>query len=72
MTGAGFGGCAVAMVEREQSHAFAEAVMRSYHAPVGTTCHAYVCDGADGASIATPRASPPRAGRPRSLLKRTW
>jgi galactokinase len=52
MTGAGFGGCAVAMVEREQSHAFAEAVMRSYQAAVGTTCHAYVCDVADGASVA--------------------
>jgi galactokinase len=58
MTGAGFGGCAVAMVEREQSHAFAQAVIRSYHAAVGTTCHIYVCDSADGASIVAPRAEP--------------
>jgi galactokinase len=51
MTGAGFGGCAVALVDAARAHAFARRVAEQYEA--ATTLHpaVYVCAASDGASL---------------------
>ncbi len=49
MTGAGFGGCAVALVREGEADAFVRGVAACYDAP-GRTCGAYVCRPAQGAS----------------------
>lgn len=50
MTGAGFGGCAVALVEADRSTVFAEAVATRYQAKTGIAPAVYVCTAAEGAS----------------------
>ncbi len=50
MTGAGFGGCAVALVEAGPSAAFARAVADRYQAQTGIAPAVYVCTAANGAS----------------------
>jgi galactokinase len=50
MTGAGFGGCAVALVHREQVEAFTSSVAASYQAATGKTPIVYICAATDGAS----------------------
>jgi galactokinase len=50
MTGAGFGGCAVALVDAGAARAFAENVARRYEADVGQKPHVYVCSASQGAS----------------------
>jgi galactokinase len=49
MTGAGFGGCAVALVERAAVPDFVAAVTRSYDAGTGRRAAVYVCRAAAGA-----------------------
>ena len=51
MTGGGFGGCAVALVQTAQAVAFADAVAAAYQARTGLTPTLYVCEAADGAGI---------------------
>ncbi|HSU17719.1 galactokinase [Longimicrobium sp.] len=51
MTGAGFGGCAVALVERSAADDFARKVGDAYRAAVGLEPRVYVCAAAPGASI---------------------
>jgi galactokinase len=51
MTGAGFGGCAVALVWAESATAFSQAVAASYQAATGLTPNIYICQPADGASV---------------------
>lgn len=51
MTGAGFGGCAVALVMREAAQRFAGAVARRYERDVGLTPAVYLCEAARGASV---------------------
>ncbi|HEX2092947.1 MAG TPA: galactokinase, partial [Longimicrobiaceae bacterium] len=51
MTGAGFGGCAVALVESAAAEGFAREVATRYQAQVGLHPRVYVCVAADGASI---------------------
>jgi galactokinase len=51
MTGAGFGGCAVAVVRREQAGAFAEAVGAQYRARSGKEAGIFVCEASGGASV---------------------
>jgi galactokinase len=51
MTGAGFGGCAVALVAREQADAFARAVAEAYTEAVGLRPAIYVCAASQGASV---------------------
>jgi len=51
MTGAGFGGCAVALVRREDADAFARSVARGYAAAIGIEPAVYVCAASDGASV---------------------
>ena len=54
MTGAGFGGCAVALVRRDGADAFARDVARDYEARVGLRPAVYVCTASEGASIESP------------------
>jgi len=51
MTGAGFGGCAVALVTRASTERFAADVARRYEAEVGLTPAVYLCEAAEGASL---------------------
>jgi galactokinase len=54
MTGAGFGGCAVALVKREQVEAFVEATWEAYRMVSGLDAKIYVCSAAQGASLVHP------------------
>jgi len=56
MTGAGFGGCAVALVATEAVSAFVEAVAPAYHERTGLAPQLYVCRAAAGSSIEHMRA----------------
>jgi galactokinase len=51
MTGAGFGGCAVALIHREQTEAFTSTVAARYRAETGIKPVLYVCAAIDGASV---------------------
>ncbi|MBV6396664.1 MAG: Galactokinase [Anaerolineales bacterium] len=51
MTGAGFGGCAVALVRRESADEFAQAVGTEYRARSGMEAKVYVCQASEGASV---------------------
>ena len=51
MTGAGFGGCAVALVREADAHAFSTQVAADYRAATGLKPDIYVCAAADGAGI---------------------
>lgn len=51
MTGAGFGGCAVALVREEGAPAFARRVAERYRAALGLEPEVYVCRAAAGASV---------------------
>jgi galactokinase len=53
MTGAGFGGCAVALVDRGAAPAFVRDVTRRYAAEVGLQPSIYVCVASQGASLET-------------------
>jgi galactokinase len=50
MTGAGFGGCAVALVRQETVDEFRQAVSASYQQASGLEAKIYVCQPSDGAS----------------------
>jgi galactokinase len=51
MTGAGFGGCAVALVDADAAHGFAAAVATCYQASTGITPHVTVCAATNGAEV---------------------
>ncbi len=51
MTGAGFGGCAVALVREEDAQAFAASTTEAYSARTGLTPHVYICRATEGAAI---------------------
>ncbi|GAB4504739.1 MAG: galactokinase [Anaerolineales bacterium] len=51
MTGAGFGGCAVALVKREQAAAFGETVLAAYRQKSGLEARVYICQASAGASL---------------------
>jgi galactokinase len=53
MTGAGFGGCAVALVDSPHAAAFVALVTERYQTATGRVPHCYVCHAADGASVET-------------------
>ncbi|MEJ2502915.1 MAG: galactokinase [Gemmatimonadota bacterium] len=53
MTGAGFGGCAVALVDRERAEAFATAVTAAYRERTDREPQVYVTAGSDGAAVVT-------------------
>jgi galactokinase len=50
LTGGGFGGCVVSVVEAEASDAFESAIKAEYLARTGIAAAVYVCSTADGAS----------------------
>jgi galactokinase len=56
MTGAGFGGCAVALVRSDLAPGFVAAVTARYHERTGLNPAAYVCQAAEGASAVSPGA----------------
>ncbi|MBN2217882.1 MAG: galactokinase [Pirellulales bacterium] len=51
MTGAGFGGCAVALIDAAESRAFVDAVSAGYQDETGLVPAVYVCSAADGAEV---------------------
>jgi galactokinase len=51
MTGAGFGGCAIALVREEKAEEFVEAVSAAYRQRSGLEAAVYVCKASEGASI---------------------
>ena len=51
MTGAGFGGCAVALVDEDKAEGFAQAVSAAYRQRSGLEAAIYVCKASDGAIL---------------------
>ena len=51
MTGAGFGGCAVALVQRDGVQEFARTLATEYERAVGLTPAVYVCRATEGAGL---------------------
>ncbi len=51
MTGAGFGGCAVALVQADQTQVFAEYVELCYTKATGHTPRIYICMATNGAEV---------------------
>jgi galactokinase len=51
MTGGGFGGCAVALVESDHTDAFCDQVGAAYTAATGLTPSLYVCTAEAGAHV---------------------
>lgn len=49
LTGAGWGGCIVALVQQERAQAFGEALVPAYHRETGREAHVFVCRSAAGA-----------------------
>ncbi len=49
LTGGGFGGATVTLLERDKASAVAEALVAKYHARTGYTAQAHLCEIADGA-----------------------
>ncbi len=53
LTGAGFGGCTVNLVAREQAGAFAQALAAGYESESGLHPEIYVCQASEGAGLVT-------------------
>ena len=51
MTGAGFGGCAVALVDRSATDEFTRRVSERYQAETGLAPAVHVCRAAEGAGL---------------------
>ncbi len=51
MTGAGFGGCAVALVEESAVQAFIQGVSAAYQEETGMTPKIYICSSARGVEL---------------------
>ena len=51
LTGAGFGGCTINLVESDQATAFIEGLRAEYRPPDGGTAQVYLCHASAGASI---------------------
>ena len=54
MTGGGFGGATINLVDAQCAAAFAESVAKAYRDKTGIACATYVCMPADGASLVEP------------------
>jgi galactokinase len=57
MTGGGFGGCTINLVEHADSQTFAKQVAAGYKARTGITPDVFVCSAANGAGVETERAA---------------
>jgi len=51
LTGGGFGGCTINLVETSQVEAFANHVMERYHQQFGLAAEVLTCRAADGAQV---------------------
>jgi galactokinase len=51
MTGGGFGGCAVALVQAAAAQAFADTAATCYHAVTDIAPNVYICRATNGAEI---------------------
>ncbi len=51
MTGAGFGGCAIALVEKRTAESFVKDIHQRYEAETGLTPVLYVCHATDGVNL---------------------
>jgi galactokinase len=51
MTGGGFGGCTVNLVDQDVSEGFAKELSQSYREAFGVTAEIYFCDAVDGAIL---------------------
>ncbi len=51
LTGGGFGGCTVSLVEAEKAEGFAEGLKEAYRGRMGIVGDVWVCETADGAGI---------------------
>lgn len=51
MTGAGFGGCTVNLVQRDAAEAFTKAIQEGYQKALGLRAEVYVCQASDGALV---------------------
>jgi galactokinase len=51
MTGAGFGGCAVALVREKSAEAFVDAITRTYRQRSNMEAAVYICKAGEGASL---------------------
>jgi galactokinase len=51
LTGAGFGGCTVNLVEREQADAFSESLANGYESETGIHPEIYICSASNGAEL---------------------
>jgi galactokinase len=51
MTGAGFGGCAVALILAGSAGDFAAVVVTDYQAETSIEPNVYICEATDGAAI---------------------
>jgi galactokinase len=51
MTGAGFGGCAIALVQEDHVDAFAGHVRQAYQSATDLTPNIYICQASDGSSL---------------------
>ncbi len=60
MTGGGFGGCTVNLVNVDQAEAFADSVSQRYHKKTRISPDIYICSAANGASaeLSTPAPQP--------------
>ncbi|HLY60610.1 MAG TPA: galactokinase [Terriglobia bacterium] len=52
MTGAGFGGCTVNLVQRDSADAFIHAIQEGYQKALGLRAEVYVCEASNGALAA--------------------
>jgi galactokinase len=66
MTGGGFGGCTVNLVDTEQAPQFAAAVGDRYRTATGVTPEVYICSAEDGAGADSGGASQPARSLPRN------
>ncbi len=58
LTGAGFGGCTVSLVERSEVETFSRDLVQAYRHATGRTATIYVCRASDGVGRAVDNAGP--------------
>ena len=51
MTGAGFGGCTVTLIEKSRARAFISGQINAYGAAMNRQAHAWICEAVDGAQV---------------------
>jgi galactokinase len=57
MTGAGFGGCTINLVEAAHADRFAREIVPAYRRETGVACDVYICSPSDGAGPDRPEAT---------------